>query len=108
MVGEAVEEGVRDRDRPVVDFPKVIGSDEVWRDSFGRLAILLLCAEGLSIREGTGDTGRVEEDCDVVMVAGEVDAPPPVVGWRRCGASQFMGNMVIMFETVARGSQDTQ
>jgi hypothetical protein len=29
MVGEAVEEGVRDRDRPVVDFPKVIGSDEV-------------------------------------------------------------------------------
>jgi hypothetical protein len=29
IVGEAVEEGVRDRDRPVVDFPKVMGSDVV-------------------------------------------------------------------------------
>lgn len=40
-VGDAVAVAVKERDRPVVDRPKVRGSEVVWRVSLGREEMLL-------------------------------------------------------------------
>jgi hypothetical protein len=77
-VGEAVEPAASDSDRPVDELPKVTGSDEVWRVSFGRArpagrVVVVLDATAQDMLEC--DTDEVCDGAD--MIGSEADASAP-------------------------------
>jgi hypothetical protein len=63
-VGDAVAVAVKERDRPVVDRPKVRGSDVVWRVSLGREEMLwslrVPLVVGGSCRQDMADESKEE------------------------------------------------
>lgn len=68
-VGDAVELALNERERPVVEEPKVRGSEVVWRVSLGRDVMLrwLLgggCKQDMVVLEGREGEGEHEERDD--------------------------------------------